>query len=280
MGEIILDTLIDSIKILPFLFLAFLIMEYVEHKLGNKSNEIIKKSGKLGPLFGGILGGFPQCGFSVAATNLYAGKVITVGTLIAIYLSTTDEMLPILLSRGVSLDIILKIILINVVIGILVGFIMDLFFKSKKTDSDIEEFCEREHCHCEDNILLSSLKHTLNIFIFIVVISFVLNSLVHYLGLENISKIFLSNTIFGPFVASLIGLIPNCVSSVVITELYLGGAISFGSMIAGVLTGSGVALMLLFRVNKNLKENIGIITMLYSIGAFFGILLDIFNMSI
>lgn len=280
MGEIILDTLIDSIKILPFLFLAFLIMEYVEHKLGNKSNEIIKKSGKLGPLFGGILGGFPQCGFSVAATNLYAGKVITVGTLIAIYLSTTDEMLPILLSRGVSLDIILKIILINVVIGILVGFIIDLFFKSKKTDSDIEEFCEHEHCHCEDNILLSSLKHTLNIFIFIVVISFVLNSLVHYLGLENISKIFLSNTIFGPFVASLIGLIPNCVSSVVITELYLGGAISFGSMIAGVLTGSGVALMLLFRVNKNLKENIGIITMLYSIGAFFGILLDIFNMSI
>ena len=163
MIEIIQETLIDSIKLLPFLFITYLIMEYIEHKMGEKSKKAIQKSGKWGPLFGSLLGIFPQCGFSVSATNLYAGRVITLGTLIAVYLSTSDEMLPIFISEGVSPIIIFKILGIKLIIGMIAGFIIDfvihLFRKNKKEDIEkieIEHVCEEEHCHCHENGILKS----------------------------------------------------------------------------------------------------------------------------
>lgn len=279
MKEIILDTLIDALKLLPFLFITFLIMEYIEHKFSEKSKDKISKSGKYGPVIGSLLGAIPQCGFSVMATNLYSARIITVGTLISIYLSTSDEMLPILISNGKDANTILKILVIKIIIGMLCGFIIDFILrKNKKDNLDIKHLCEEEHCDCDHGILKSALKHTFSIILFIVIVTFILNLMVHFLGEENIGKLFLKDSIFSPFLSSLIGLIPNCASSVILTELYLSNIISLSSCIGGLLTGSGAALIVLFRVNKNKKDNIKIILMLYIIGVLSGIILSLLEM--
>lgn len=276
MKEIIIETIMDSLKILPFLFITFLIMEFFEHKMNNKTKNSIKKAGKLGPLLGGILGGFPQCGFSASATNFYATRIISLGTLISIYLSTSDEMLPILISQKADISLITKLVGIKVLVGTFFGFIIDFILrKRKKEDIKIDHFCDEEHCDCSHGILKSSVKHTINIMIFIVIVSFLLNIGFDYLGKDIISKIFMKDSIFGPFLASLIGLIPNCGASVILTELYLNETISFASTIAGLLTSSGVAFLILFKVNKNLKENIGIIFTVYFIGVFVGIIINL-----
>ena len=272
MKEIIIETLEDSLKILPFLFITFFIMEYFEHKMSKKQKQTIKKAGKLGPLLGSVLGIFPQCGFSVAATNLYATRMISFGTLISIYLSTSDEMIPILISKKASGVLIISLLLVKVIVGFLSGFIIDFILRNRrKEEVKIEYFCHEQHCDCNHGILKSSLKHTVNIIIFILIITFVLNFGFDYLGEEFISKIFMKDSIFGPFLASLIGLIPNCCGSVLLTELFLNNTLSFASVIAGLLTSSGVALLVLFKVNKNLKENIKILTIIYSIGVLIGV---------
>lgn len=282
MLDIISDTLIDSLKLLPFLFIVFLLMEYMEHKLSNKSKKTIEKAGKFGPFFGSILGAFPQCGFSAAATNLYAVRIISYGTLIAVYLSTSDEMLPILISEGASIYIILKIILLKVLIGIFFGFIIDLILRKTNISKheDIHDFCDDEHCDCEHGILKSSIKHTINIIVFITIISFALNCILYYFNEDMVAKLFMKNSVFGPFLASLIGLIPNCGASVVITELYLHNAISFGMTMSGLLTGSGIALIILFKVNKNIKENLSIVATVYFIGVICGLIIDMLGIVI
>lgn len=288
MIEIIEETLIDAIKLLPFLFITYLIMEYIEHKMGEKSKNTIKKSGKFGPILGGVLGIFPQCGFSVSATNLYAGRVITLGTLIAIYLSTSDEMLPIFISETVSPIIILKILGTKLVIGIIAGILIDLVInilkknsqKKNKEDNEIGHICEEEHCHCnEKGAFKSAIHHTLNIFLFIVVITFIINIIVHFIGEEQIESWLLNRPIIGPLISSLIGLIPNCAASVIITNMYLENVISLGSMIAGLLTGAGVGLAVLFKTNDKIKENVGILALLYTIGAISGIVIDLIGIT-
>lgn len=274
MLDVVIDTLKDSLKLIPFLFIVFLIMEFVEHKLSEKNKHILEKSGKTGPILGSILGAFPQCGFSVAATNLYASRIITLGTLISIYLSTSDEMLPILISKKADIKLILSIIIIKVILGMICGVVIDLIFRKKEKEK-VHELCEHDHCDCEHSIIKSSLRHTLNIILFIFVMSFLLNTLIYFIGEENISRLFLKGSILCPFISSIIGLIPNCASSVIITELYLNGAITYGSMMAGLLTGSGVALMVLFKVNKNKKENFKIVGMIYSIGVIAGLIIDL-----
>lgn len=274
MLDIIVDTLIDLLKLLPFLFVAFLILEFIEHRLSNKNKDKISKAGKLGPLVGSLLGAVPQCGFGSMATNLYAARVISLGTLISIYLSTSDEMLPIMLSKNVEISFIIKILSIKVLVGLVCGFIIDMFYRKKETNH-IVDMCEDEHCDCEHGILKSSLKHTFNIIIFIAVISFLINVAMYYLGEDSLSKLFMKDSIFGPFISSLVGLIPNCGASVALTELYLNSSISIGSLIGGLLTGSGVALLVLFKTNKNIKENINILLTVYTIGVIFGIIIDI-----
>ena len=274
MLDIIMDTLLDVLKLIPFLFVTFILLEVFEHKFNKKTKEKVSKAGKLGPLFGSLLGALPQCGFSTMATNMYAARVISLGSLISIYLSTSDEMLPIMISEQVAIGEIVKILLFKVCIGMVCGFVIDLVLR-KKEKEHIKDICEEEHCHCENGILRSSIKHTLNISLFILIINFILNMGMEYLGEEYLSKLFLKDSFFGPFVSSLVGLIPNCGASVMITELYLNEAISFGSCIAGLLTGSGVGLLLLFKVNHNLKENISIITTLYLIGVISGIIINI-----
>lgn len=286
MLEIIKDTLIDAIKLLPFLFITYLIMEYIEHRMGEKSKNIIKKSGRLGPIFGSILGIFPQCGFSVSATNLYAARVISLGTLISVYLSTSDEMLPIFISEAVSPIIILKILGIKLVIGLIAGILIDLlmslFIKSKKEENNkIGHICEEDHCHCDEKgILKSSIHHTLNIFLFILIVTFILNILVHLIGEERIANLILNKPVLGPIISSFIGLIPNCAASVIITNLYLENVISLGSMISGLLTGAGVGLAVLFRTNNKVKENINIVLLLYIFGVISGIIIELIGITI
>lgn len=274
MKDIIIDTLVDALKILPFLFITFLLLELLEHKLNNKTKNVISKSGKVGPIIGSLLGVIPQCGFSVVATNLYITRVISLGTLFSIYLSTSDEMLPIMLSQNVNFKTILIVILIKVITGMLFGFVIDLVIRKNNKNKYDYHICEEEHCHCDNGIVKSSLKHTFNIIIFIIGVSFILNVIFLYCGNDLISKIFMKDTLFGPFFGSLVGLIPNCGASVILTEMFLKGAINLGTCIAGLLTGSGVALLVLFKSNKNIKENLCICLTLYLIGVLVGIFIE------
>ena len=279
MVEIIEETLIDSVKLLPFLFITYLIMEYIEHKTSDKLKNTIKKSGKYGPVIGGLLGTIPQCGFSVAATNLYATRIITLGTLISVYLATSDEMIPILLSEGAPITTILSILGIKLVIAIIAGFIIDFIIRRKNKENDEEEriidLCEKEHCHCEHGIFKSALKHTLNIFVFIIIITFIINILIHFIGEDNIANFVRINPILGPVLAGIIGLIPNCASSVILTQLYVENVIPVATMISGLLAGTGIGLAVLFRMNKGIKENLKITALMYVIGVISGIILQL-----
>ena len=280
MIEIIEETLIDSVKLLPFLFITYLIMEYIEHKTSHKVKSAVKKSGKFGPAVGSLLGIIPQCGFSVSATNLYAARIITLGTLIAVYLSTSDEMLPIFILESVPIDVMLKILAIKLIIGIIAGFAIDFVLRLKNKNSDeteeekIVDLCEKEHCHCEHGIVKSAIKHTINIFIFITIITFAINTLIHFIGEETIEKAIAGVPVLGILVSSIFGLIPNCAGSVIITELYLSNLISFGSMIAGLLVGSGIGILVLFKSNKNIKENLTITGLLMLVGIIVGLIID------
>ena len=272
MLEVIQDTLLDTIKLLPFLFVAFLIIEFIEHKLSNKQENIISKSGKLGPIVGALLGAVPQCGFSVLATNLYVTRIISLGSLISIYLSTSDELIPLMISHNAPITKILSIVSIKVVIGIISGFLIDLFIR-KTTKSDFV-LCEDEDCDCDHSIIKSSLIHTLKIAFFILIITFLINILLHFAEISILESALKNNKILTPYIASLIGLIPNCASSVMISELYLNNLISLGTTLSGLLTGSGVAIMVLVRKNKNISENLFIIGLIYIIGVIWGLLFN------
>lgn len=279
LDEVVIDTLMDAVKLLPFLIVAFIIIELIEHQLSNKSKKLISKSGKFGPLFGSVFGLFPQCGFGVMATNLYVTRVISVGTLIAVYLSTSDEMIPVFLSGKANPLTIVKILAVKFIVGMTVGFIIDFLLRNvNKSEKFDYHLCNDEHCHCENGIIKSAVKHTLKTILFITIAIFLLNTVVFFVGEENITHIFLKDNIFSPFIASLFGLFPNCAASVIISELYLEGAISIGSLIAGLLTGSGVAILLLFKSNKNLKDNLFILITIYLVGAFSGFGIEILKL--
>jgi len=283
MTDVVFDTLIDSIKLVPFLYLTYLAMEFLEHKTSAKTKNMVKNSGKAGPVVGALLGAFPQCGFSTVASNLYAGRVITLGTLIAIFLSTSDEMIPVFLSEKVSIVVLLEIVGAKVVIGLIMGFIIDLFVRKKRRTkydmmSRIGNVCSRDMCGCGKNIWKSALRHSVTVFAYIVVISFALNTVIFLVGEETLGNLILNKPIIAPIIAGLVGLIPNCAASVVITQLYLSGVMSLGAMMAGLLGGAGVGILVLFKENSSLKENLQILGILYACGAGWGIVLDIIGM--
>ncbi len=272
--DAIADSFIDSVKLLPFLFLTYLAMEYLEHKAGQKMQEAIRRAGRGGPVIGSILGAFPQCGFSTVASNLYAGRIITAGTLIAIFLSTSDEMLPIMISENIELTVILEILGVKVAVGILAGFFFDFILRGKKKELQIEHLCEQHHCHCEEGIWKSALHHTLEIFLYIMVISLALNLLLAWIGEDVLADLVLNRPVVGEMAAALVGMIPNCAASVIITQLYLNGVLSAGAMTAGLLSGSGVGLLVLFRVNDDYRENFRILGLLYVTGVLGGMLVN------
>lgn len=291
MLHLIEDALIDSVKLVPFLFLTYLVMEYLEHRTGEHARKLIQRpgaaegtghslrrhsaAGLAAPIVGGLLGALPQCGFSAAASNLYAGRIITLGTLLAIYLSTSDEMLPILISEQASAAMILKILAAKAVIGMTAGLAIDLLYrKGNESREKIHDICRQERCHCEKGILRSALSHTVKIALFILAVNLGLNLILHFLGEEALENLILNRPFIGPLLAGLVGLIPNCAGSVVITQLYLAGSMGLGAALAGLLAGSGVGLLVLFRVNHDRRENLKILALLYGIGVAAGIAID------
>lgn len=279
MADVILDSIIDSVKLIPFLFLTYLIMEYLEHKTGDRMQTAIRGAGRSGPVIGGILGIFPQCGFSTAASNLYAGRIITMGTLVAVFLSTSDEMLPIMISENVGLQMIGRILAVKVVVAVLVGFAVDCTMRRGDKNMQIGHLCKQHHCHCENGILKSALHHTAEIFIYILLISLALNLLIAWVGEDVLGGVILNRPVIGTMIAALVGFIPNCAASVVITQLYLSGMLGAGSMIAGLLSGTGVGFLVLLRVNDNQRENLGLACLLYVTGVLAGIVIELLGIT-
>ena len=259
-------------------------MEWLEHKTGSKAQAAIRRAGQAGPLIGGVLGIFPQCGFSAAASNFYAGGLITAGTLVAVFLSTSDEMLPIFISESVPVSTIIKVLLVKMLLGVVSGFILDfLYHKLLRKEiryKNIHTMCESEHCKCEEGVFSSTLRHTLQITLFIFLITVVLNSVIEIVGEDTLASVLSGVPVLGEVVAALVGLIPNCASSVVITQLYVEGVIGAGPMISGLLTSSGVGVLLLCRMNKKrVKQNVGIIGFLYLVSVFWGVLIELLHIT-
>lgn len=272
-------TFLDSIKMLPFLFGVYLLIEFLEHKAENKVEDLLRRLGPFGPVGGAMLGCLPQCGFSVAASNLYSGRLISLGTLMAVFIATSDEAIPILLTNPGRGQDILKLLVAKMVIAVVAGLFIDavLKFFRKRTNEEAQPYHDLcENCGCENHsILYSAFKHTLQIFIFLFAVSFVFGLVIELVGEDTLNKVLMSGSVVQPFLAALIGLIPNCAPSVILTELYVSGAVSFGSVVAGLSTGAGMGLVVLFKTNRNLKQNLAIMGVLYAIGAVSGLIINL-----
>ena len=281
MPDFILDSLLDVLKLLPYLFVTYLVLEIIEHKAMDKAAALVQKAGRFGPVIGGVLGLLPQCGFSTVVSNLYADRLVTGGTLLAIFLATSDEMLPILISESVPAGVIFKILGVKLVSGLVVGLLFDLVrraMKIREGDVNLHAVCETTHCGCDDEeggVLKSTLKHTFSIALFILVITLALNTAIHFIGEDVLRGLILNKPVVGPLIAGVVGLIPNCAASVIITELFLEGAMTTGAMLAGLLAGSGVGLLVLFRVNRPMKDNFVLLATLYAAAIVIGIVLDL-----
>ena len=276
--EIFLHGIIDTLKLIPFLFLTYLLMEFIEHRAGEKAERFMSRAGALGPLVGGALGTVPQCGFSAAASSLYAGRVISLGTVVAVFLSTSDEMLPIMISGSIPLGTVALILLYKAVVGIAVGFAVDLALRlicREKREINIDEICDNDNCHCERGIFYSALHHTLTITLFVLIVTLMINALVFFVGEETLGSFMSGIPVISHLVAAIFGLIPNCAASVALATLCTEGIISVGTMLAGLFSGAGVGLLVLFRVNKHLKENLSVLIVLIATGVLFGLLGDL-----
>ncbi len=275
LADAALDALRDGLWSIPILFIAYLLMELLERSQRLNESVLHGYSRKAGPLLGGILGIVPQCGISGAAATLYSTGSVSVGTMLAVFFATSDEMLPILLSSlsggssGLSLWDIVLILLVKAALGIVLGYLADLILgRWLRSQKDIHSFCEREHCSCdgeEGNVFLSALKHTLKIALMLVAVNFALDLLFTFVGVEKLSGTVLSMPVVGELILGLFGLIPNCSVSVILTESWLSGVISLGGMFAGLLSNAGIGLLVLLRTNKNLRENLAIIAVLYGL---------------
>lgn len=278
LDEVILQGLLDTLKPMLFLFLTYLLMEFIEHKATGKLERFMSGAGVFGPAVGGLLGAIPQCGFSAAAANLYTGGIVSVGTLVAVFLSTSDEMLPILLSEDIAITSVLLIILYKTLVGILMGFVIDLFLRILKRPTKhghVEEMCEQAGCNCQSGILRSAIKHTVTVSLFILAVTLTINAVIFFVGEDNFSKIAIDIPVVSHIVCAFVGLIPNCASSVLLTRLATEGIISSGAMMSGLFSGAGIGLVILFRAGKKrILENLIIVSVVLSIGIVFGIIAD------
>ncbi len=307
-GHVLEHSIEDTLYLIPFLFVTYLAMEWLEHKAGDKAEEAVRRAGAAGPVVGALVGIVPQCGFSAAAATLWAGRVITLGTLFAVFLSTSDEMLPIFLAEQVAPMTILKIMGVKLMIGMVMGFVVDAAVRLARRDREklrIHELCERDHCHCNDDceaceqqpelaydfehdeehehhreggsILRSALKHTVQVTVFIFVITLVLDGALELVGEDALAAFLGSNPVLSVLGSALVGLIPNCAASVVIAQLYVEGALGAGAMMAGLLVSAGVGLLVLFRTNRGLRQNLIVLAGLWATGAFWGLIISAFG---
>lgn len=303
MAEIFWDALIDSAKMIPWLFIIYMGIEYLESQFGGQIRQKVKQAGKAGPLLGALFGCVPQCGFSVISTALYSSRVITLGTLLAVYLSTSDEALPVILAQPDKAGVIVPLLLTKVVIAVVAGYTIDFVFHHAKhplagpevsaSAEDAHEHLLRQDAYSGGEIgccghsctperleirelLGHPVRHTLKVFFFVFTVSFLLNGLIFQVGEKRLSAMVLGNSFLQPILAALVGLIPNCAASVVITQLYLKGAISFGSTIAGLSSGAGLGLIVLFKENRNWKDTLRVVGLLLGFSILFGIIIQTF----
>lgn len=283
--DFIVDAVLDSLKVLPFLFLVYLLINYLEQNKNNTHyGDLIGKKG-VGPIIGSLIGCMPQCGFSVVGANLYSKRLISLGTLIAIFISTSDEAVPILFANPGMLREVGLVLAIKVILAIIIGVTMDVLITRKGHKEETKSAsmknalshaqCSYTCCHTNGGIWKSTLVHTFKVFMYILVINLILNGIIEAIGEESLGQILLANSVWQPALAALVGLIPNCAASIVLTEMYIAGSLSFGGLIAGLSTGAGIGLVVLFKANKSLKENLKIVGLLYILGTAAGMLIQL-----
>lgn len=281
-------SVLDTLALVPLLFVTYLAMEAIEHSASAHVRAAVERSGKAGPVVGALLGALPQCGFSAMAATLYAGRVVTVGTLVAVVLSTSDEMVPVFLAHQEPLGRLAAIMGVKIAIGLVVGLVVDALLRLWHRAGDghlhIHELCEREHCHCDDDhdghehghgrwaIVRSALVHTVQVTLFILAVTFVFGLVIEYVGQDALGELLANHPVRATFVAALVGLIPNCGASVAITELYLDGVLSAGPMLAGLLASGGVGLLVLWRTNADARQNAAITAFVYVVAVVAGLL--------
>ncbi len=278
--DILSDSVIDTLKVLPFLFVAFLVIEFLEHKAQDKVKHLFTQAGSTGPFIGTLLGCIPQCGFSVMCANLYSSGIITLGTLIAVFLSTSDEAIILLAASPNGKTEILGLIISKVVIAFIFGYVI-YFIEKKKHKSHhhhSHDLCEHDHCGCHEHggVIHPALVHTIKVFGFLLLFTIILDLFVYFVGMERLSLLLLSDSVLQPFLSALIGFIPNCASSILLTQLYIEGTLSFGALIAGLCTNAGAGLLILFRDKSKLTENLKIMGILYLCAIIPGIILHLF----
>lgn len=274
--DALLDALKDCAVALPFLFAVYLLMEALEKNSSLLTGKLFRKSEYLGPLLGSVLGLIPQCGFSAAMSNLYVGGVIGVGTLISVFLATSDEAVMIILGNPGSYHVLWKLLLVKFITGAFFGYILNIIFGNLKKGKEVGDICTDEHCGCEESrsVFKPALIHTLKILAWLFGISFLLNILIALIGNENLSSLLGGNLFLQPLITALLGLIPNCAVSVLFTELYLAGSLSFASTAAGLCSGAGLGLIVLFKMCRNKKECLLITALLYACSGITGLVLN------
>ena len=309
--DVLADSAIDTLKLIPFLLVTYLAMEALEHFASNKVKEAVERAGTAGPVVGGLLGALPQCGFSAMAATLFSGRVVTAGTLVAVILSTSDEMIPVFVAHQEPASRMLAIIAIKVALGIVAGLLLDLVLRLLHRAGDghahIHELCEREHCHCEEadepdedegddehgshgghhdhehhhghshshhgvwGIVRSACVHTAQVTAFIFLISLLFGLIIEGFGVDSIRSMLAYHPVRATFIAALVGLIPNCGASVAIAELFLDGTLATGPMLAGLLSSGGVGLLVLWRTNADARQNAYVTLLVYGVAVLAGL---------
>ena len=269
----------EALLLLPLLFLTYLCMELLEHKAGDGVKKAVSRAGRLGPLLGGLLGLLPQCGFSAVAAGLYAARIVTPGTVLAVFLATSDEMIPVLLGAGIPAGRVLAVLGVKLVVAVLCGFAADLALCRRRAVRTVSHFCEEEHCHCHEGVLRSALHHTCHVFLFVLAINVLLGGALELLGEQGIADLLQGAPVLSVFLATLVGLVPNCAASVALATLYAKGILSAGAMLAGLLAGAGAGLLVLFRTNRPLRQNLFFVLTLLLVGVGVGLLLTVSGLS-
>lgn len=276
MIEVLEHAFKDSFYMLPFLFVAYILIEYIEQSSSDKLQKLVKRFGRFGPFGGALLGCIPQCGFSTATANFYSNRIVTLGTLIAVFLSTSDEAVAVLIMYPEQLGTILKLIGAKIAVASVAGFAVDFIFKSSPDIYINAIHSKHERCHEHGggvkSVLLSATKHTVGTYLLIFATTAVLDMAIEWLGETNLAHFLMSGAWYQPFVAALVGFLPNCAVSVLLAQLYVSGVLKFGSLLAGLCTGAGVGLVVLFKENRRLKENLKIMCIMYIVAVVVGLL--------
>ena len=281
LAEALPDILADAARMLPFLFLACLVVEYAEHRRGDKLTKLLSTQSRYGFLIGAALGTVPQCGFSAMAADLYAGRVLTLGTLLSVFIATSDEAFLVLLASPDGIGPLVGLIAVKLVLAVVAGLAADVLFRRQLIRAGLVAEKEEIHCPChegegERSVLLAAVRHTLEVLCYIVLFSALIHLVMDFVGEAALTAALSRAELLQPFVAAAIGLIPNCAASVLLAQLYLSGTITFASLAAGLSSAAGLGLVVLFRANRSLRENLAITGLLFAVSAAAGVLLSFF----